>query len=134
MCDVTGCIYAEGYHCEENAEVPFFLQEARRRVYAAAYRSDKTLSTFFGRPPMMAGRYSNRKLPLDLDDDIIATEDSNILDAALTRLDKDGWNTERAIWPTSWIRLRRNMGVFRERVLELSLAGRTDGDLAHQLK
>lgn len=83
---------------------------------------------------MMAGRYSNRKLPLDLDDDIIATEDSNILDAALTRLDKDGWNTERAIWPTSWIRLRRNMGVFRERVLELSLAGQTDSDLVHQLK
>lgn len=134
MCDVVGCIYAEGYHCEENVEVPFFLQEARRRVYAAAYRSDKTLSTFFGRPPMMAGRYSNRKLPLDLDDDTIATEDPNVLDAALSRLDKDGWNTERAIWPTSWIRLRKNMGVFREKVLELSLAGQTDGDLAQQLK
>lgn len=134
MGDCITCCFAEGIHCEEGFDVPYSLRESRRRIYAAAYRSDKTLATFFGRPQMMACRYSNRKLTLDLDDEVIVTEDPAILDTALALLDSEGWNTDGTIWPTSWIRLRFTMGVFRERVLELSLAGKTDVDLTEKLR
>ncbi|KAF2474541.1 uncharacterized protein BDR25DRAFT_109618 [Lindgomyces ingoldianus] len=134
IADCVSSLYAQGIHCEENYEIPFFLRESRRRMYAATYKSDKTLATFFGRPPMMAWRYSDRKLPLDLDDDIIATDDTELLNNALSRLDSDGWNTEGKIWASSWIRLRFQLSMFRERVLELSLSGRTDGDVAQKLQ
>ncbi|ORX97546.1 hypothetical protein BCR34DRAFT_165121 [Clohesyomyces aquaticus] len=134
MADCVSSLYAQGIHCEENYEIPFFLREARRRMFAATYKSDKTLATFFGRPPMMAWRYSDRKMPLDLDDNILATDDVEILNDALSRLDADGWNTEGKIWASSWIRLRFQFSVFRERVLELSLSGKNDGNVAEKLQ
>ncbi|KAF2185061.1 hypothetical protein K469DRAFT_726933 [Zopfia rhizophila CBS 207.26] len=133
MGDCVSSLYAEGIHCEETFDVPFFLRESRRRIYAATYKSDKTLATFFGRPPMMAGRYSNRKLPLDIDDNMITTSDPEVLNEVLSKLDSDGWNTEGRIWASSWIRLRCQLSVYKERVLELSLAGQTDGDVSGKL-
>ncbi|PSN60516.1 hypothetical protein BS50DRAFT_579053 [Corynespora cassiicola Philippines] len=134
MGDCISALYAEGIHCEESFEEPFFLQESRRRIYGAAYRSDKTLATFFGRPPMMAWRYSDRKQPLDIDDNIIATDDPEILNAALARLDNHGWNTEGKIWSASFIRLRCQLSVYKEQFLEQSLAGEKDGSVVQNLQ
>ena len=134
MGDCISALYAEGIHCEETFDEPFFLRESRRRIYAAAYRSDKTLATFFGRPPMMAWRYSDRKQPLDLDDNIIATDDPEVLNEALSRLDSEGWNTESRIWSASWIRMRSQLSVSKEKFLEQSLAGETDDNVAQKLQ
>ena len=134
MGDSISALYAEGIHCEDEYDEPFFMRESRRRIYSAVYRSDKTLATFFGRPPMMSRRYSNRQVPLDLDDKVLATSDSDVLNDTLSRLDSEGWNTDGKIWASSWIRLRRRPAMPKERILEQSLAGREDGDMAQKLQ
>jgi hypothetical protein len=134
MGDCISALYAEGIHCEGVFEEPFFLRESRRRIYAAAYRSDKTLATFFGRPPMMSWRYSDRKIPLDLDDEVVTTSDTTLLNNELAKLDSAGWNTEGKIFASSWIRARSQISVIKERLLEQSLAGRTDSDVTEKLQ
>ena len=83
---------------------------------------------------MMSERYSDRKMPLDLDDNIIPTSDPDALNQALARLDENGWNIEGKFWSTSWIRLRYDMAVVKERILELSLAGKADDDAALKIQ
>ncbi|KAF2108947.1 hypothetical protein BDV96DRAFT_586262 [Lophiotrema nucula] len=134
MGDSISALYAEGIHCEDEYDEPFFMRESRRRIYSAVYRSDKTLATFFGRPPMMSQRYSNRQVPLDLDDNILATSDSDLLSETLSRLDSEGWNTDGKIWASSWMRLRCRQAMLKERLLEQSLAGREDGDMVQKLQ
>ncbi|KAF2652265.1 hypothetical protein K491DRAFT_719106 [Lophiostoma macrostomum CBS 122681] len=132
--DCISTLYSAGIHCEDDFDEPFFLREARRRLYAAVYRSDKTLATFFGRPPMMAERYSDRKVPLDLDDNTISTSDPDALNRALAKLDENGWDTDGRIWSTSWVRLRYNMAVVKEQILEQSLAGKANDDDAAKIE
>ncbi|KAF1949601.1 hypothetical protein CC80DRAFT_255780 [Byssothecium circinans] len=134
LADTISALYAEGIHCEESFDEPVFLREARRRIYAAAYRSDKSLADFFGRPPMMNWRYSDRKPPLDLEDHVVNCDDPETLNMALSKLDADGWNTEGKILSVSWIRLRAQMSVAKERFLEISLAGRGVGDLTQEIE
>lgn len=129
-------LYATGMHCEsENAKYePIFLREARRRLHAAVYRSDKTLAIFFGRPPMMAWRYSDRRQPLDISEEAITSDDPEILNQAMSKLDSTGWSTEAKIYPASCIRLRCQHAVYKERLLEQSLAGEKDSDVIHNLQ
>lgn len=128
--DVISALHAEGIHCE-NAVVhpsdePLFLRESRRRLYGAVYRTDKSLADFFGRPPMMHRRYSDRPLPLDLDDEIVTSDDPVVVNEAIANLDADGWAVDNQIRPASWVRLRVRLGHVRERFLEASLAGKKD--------
>jgi hypothetical protein len=136
MGDVISTLFAEGIHCsdEQSLTEPFFLQQARKRIYVSTYRSDKTLSTFFGRPPMMSDRYSNRSQPLDLDDEVIACDDEEVVREAMTHLDANGWNTDGKIRPNSWIRLRWQMSVVKERFLELSLSGFKIDDIGQKIE
>ena len=83
---------------------------------------------------MMNWRYSDRKQPLDLDDRVITSDDPEVVNEALTKLDIDGWNIEGICRPTSWIRLRTKTSIVKERFLELSLAGRRTGDLASEMQ
>jgi len=125
-------------HCEgsENGlpAEPLFLRESRRRVYAAVFRSDKSLADFFGRPPMMSRRYSDRKLPLDLEDDIVTSDEPEVVNEALSKLDSNGWDPDSTMKPTSWIRLRYQMAVIKERFLEISLAGKRNGFLIEEIE
>lgn len=133
MGDTVSALYAEGIHCEDSDE-PFFLREQRRRMYAAVYRSDKCLAVFFGRPPMMSWRYSDRKEPLDIDDEIMASDDPVLLNEALSKLDSEGWNTEGRISAISWIKLRFRMAKVKERFLQLSLAGDKNCDMTDKIQ
>ncbi|KAF2832064.1 hypothetical protein CC86DRAFT_390249 [Ophiobolus disseminans] len=133
--DSISSLYATGMHCEENVHhEPSFLREARRRHHAVTYRSDKTLATFLGRPPMMAWRYSDRRQPLDISDEILAADDPEVLNQAILRLDSAGWNTEGNICSASVIRLRCQHAVYKERLLEQSLAGEKDGNVIRNLQ
>ncbi|KAH8731519.1 hypothetical protein GQ44DRAFT_604373 [Phaeosphaeriaceae sp. PMI808] len=130
------CLYATGMHCESenlNSE-PVFLREARRRIYASVYRSDKTLAIFFGRPPMMAWRYSDRRQLLDIGVEELCSDDPEVLNKAVSKLDHTGWNTEGKVYQASFIRLRCQHGVYTERLLEQSLAGEKDSDVVHNLQ
>ena len=137
--DSVCAIYAAGIHCEgsnsegDNCE-PFFMREFRRRLYAAAYRSDKTLAVFYGRPPLMGWRYSDRKMPLDISDEAVVTDDVGMLNAELSKLDSAGWNTEKHLNSATFIRLRCQFAVFKERLLEQSLAGEKDSDVVRNIQ
>jgi hypothetical protein len=133
MTECVSALYAEGIHCESGFTEPFFLRESRRRMYAAVYHIEKTISLFLGRPPLMACRYSDRRLPLDLGN-TTAWSDPDTVKAALEKLDEHGWNAEGNIWPTSWLRLRYQNSVVKERVIEQSLAGVADPDVTEKLQ
>ncbi|KAI4659761.1 uncharacterized protein J4E79_006297 [Alternaria viburni] len=139
MGDSVSALYAAGIHCEacnvdgSNAE-PFFMREFRRRLYAAIYYGDKTLAVFYGRPPMMGWRYSDRKMLLDISDRAMASDDTEVLNAELSKLDSDGWNTEGHLHPTTFGRMRCQLAVFKERLLEQSLAGEKDSEVVRNVE
>jgi hypothetical protein len=134
--ETVSALYATGMHCESESanNEPIFLREARRRTHAAIYRYDKMLATFFGRPPMMAWRYSDRRQLLDISDDAVTADDPEILNEAISKLDSAGWSTEGKIQSSSFLRLRGQFAVFKERLLEQSLAGEKDGEVILNLK
>ncbi|KAI5377871.1 hypothetical protein J4E82_003251 [Alternaria postmessia] len=138
MGDSVSALYAAGIHCEacngdgSNAE-PFFMREFRRRLYAAIYRSDKALAVFYGRPPMMGWRYSDRKMLLDISDQAVTSEDPDVLNAELSKLDSAGWNTEGHLHPATFGRMRCQLAVFKERLLEQTLAGEKDSDVVQNV-
>lgn len=99
--------------------LPPFLVESRRRLFAASYQLDKNIATFLGRPPRISWRHADCKLPLDVSDEALASDKSD-LELAQARLDKEGWNTDGVYRKSSWIRLRFLVTIFREEILELS--------------
>lgn len=122
-------------HCESEVHSePLFLREARRRLYASVYWQDKTLATFFGRPPMLAWRYSDRRQLLDISDEAITADDPAISNEAISKIGPNGWNIEGKIYPASYLRLRCQHAVFKERLLEQSLAGEKDSDIVGNLQ
>ena len=101
--------------------VPRLLLELRRRNFAVAYRIDKSISTFLGRPPRLCLRYCNSKMPLDLDDSQLMEEGASF-DLAVASVDQNGWSTGQKMHSSAWIRLRYIMATFREEILEMSLS------------
>ena len=90
--DLSTDILAMGIHRESRhfEEVPFFLQECRRRVFASSYKTDKILCTYFGRPPRLAKQYTDMRPPLDISDHCLMLE-GPALDIEVSSLDADGW-------------------------------------------
>ena len=100
--DLATQIYALGLHRESNTNnLPRWLLETRRRVFCATYMQDKTISTFLGRPIRMSKRHTDVKMPMDLSDaEIMSDEDT--LDKAIRALDENGWNTKGEYLRASW--------------------------------
>lgn len=121
--DLCTAVTATGLHREPKVPlgIPRFLSECRKRTFAAAYRIDKGISTFLGRPPRLCLRYCSHQIPLDLDDGQLM-EDGINFDLALASMDQNGWNIDKSIRPSAWIRLRFIMATFREEILEMSLS------------
>ncbi|KAL2869364.1 transcription factor domain-containing protein [Aspergillus lucknowensis] len=120
--ELSSYILELGLHrdCYKENEVPMFLREIRRRLFAGFYQLDKNFATFLGRPPRISWRYSDSKPPLDISDDILVAEEQEV-ERALGELDSEGWNVHRVFQRSSWYRLRYRIGRFREEILELSL-------------
>ena len=97
-----------------------FLVQARKKLFSAAFRVDKSISTFFGRPPRIPGHYCDVGLPLDVDDSIFHHDDF-CADQIRTVLNMTGWNIDCKIRPASWIRMRHTVAKVTEEILELSL-------------
>jgi hypothetical protein len=60
--------------------------------------------------------------------------DPDLASQAIARLDSSGWNTDGKIHPVSFIRLRCQHAVYKERLLEQSLAGEKDDDVIRNLQ
>jgi hypothetical protein len=96
-----------------------FLSEYRRRTFAACFYLDKVISRLFDRPPRILTRYSDCKMPLDLDDEELLGGAESI-ERARQNLTSDGWALTTKYHTTTWIRLRYIFGLFWEKVLEFS--------------
>ncbi|RAH42494.1 uncharacterized protein BO95DRAFT_475802 [Aspergillus brunneoviolaceus CBS 621.78] len=131
--ELSTTLFELGLHRESN-ELPIFLAETRRRIFAAAYQLDKTVATFLGRPPRISIRHSDCKPPLDLADEIL-TADSGHLQLITKTLDDSGWSLQEppVFQRASWIRVRFELGTLREEILELSLRP-PSADTAAQLR
>ena len=120
--DLTAAIFALGMHQEprEDAEYPFFMCELRRTTFWMTFVLDKSLATFFGRPPMINSKYCSCKLPLDIEEHELALT-GTLLEDVKKQLDVEGWNHNGAINQSTWLRgTVLNMKI-REEILELSL-------------
>ncbi|KAF3387488.1 hypothetical protein F1880_001189 [Penicillium rolfsii] len=120
--DLSTDIFALGLHrdAKNSDQLPEFLLETRRRQFAAAYQLDKSIATFLGRPPRMPLRYSDCRMPLDISDDALAPEDTN-LQYSPTDLDANNWNVHGVFQRASWMRVRFIISMFRDEILEVSL-------------
>jgi hypothetical protein len=83
---------------------------------------------------MMLWRYSDRRLLLDISDEDLCSDDPDLFNEAVSRLNSGGWNTDGNIYPASYVRLRCQHAVYKERLLEQSLAGEKDSDIIDNLQ
>ncbi|KAL4954549.1 hypothetical protein BDW69DRAFT_183442 [Aspergillus filifer] len=123
-------LFVMGFHrlTSSPPNVPFFILESRRRIFAAAVSRDKAAATLFGRPPRIDGRFCDMTLPSDLDDEEVIL-DNNQLREVFKQVDENGWKRttgkNRGIRQSSLIRLRYQHALLQEKVLRLSLGNRT---------
>ncbi len=94
--------------------------EYQKRVFMQAYDTDKSLCCFLGRPPLISEQYCFMRLPLDLSDEQLISS-SLVLDEAIQRLDKHGWNTDGKIHETTTARARIELSRIKEEILDISL-------------
>ena len=122
LTEVAGELLAMGLHRQPSKKLPFWLSETRKRLFMCAYRSDKTMATLLGRPPRIPKLYCNVEMPFEIDDGDIMLE-PDALNHVLSKLDKDGWDRNSAprIRQTSGMRLRFQISLIREEILELSM-------------
>ncbi|GIC85385.1 fungal specific transcription factor domain-containing protein [Aspergillus udagawae] len=128
--EFTAELFVMGFHrlISSPPDVPFFILETRKRIFASAVAKDKSLSTFLGRAPRIDCDFCDLRTPFDLDDEEVLLEGSR-LDTALQALDRDEWKrptgVDEPIRPASLIRLRYHQAHLREKILRLSLGNRT---------
>ncbi|KAL4750676.1 hypothetical protein BDW72DRAFT_203686 [Aspergillus terricola var. indicus] len=124
--ELSSCIFELGLHRDSHGhghkgeDIPVFLREVRRRLYAGLYHNDKNIATFFGRPPRVSWRHSDCELPLDISEEALLGDEQD-LERAMAELDSEGWNVHATFRRASWYQIRYLVSSFREKILELSL-------------
>ncbi|KAL3451349.1 hypothetical protein BJX65DRAFT_267802 [Aspergillus insuetus] len=122
-------LFIMGFHRLESSppDVPFFIMETRKRIFAFAVTRDKSLATFLGRPPRIGNDFCDRAMPLDLNDDEIILQSSQ-LQAVLQTASNGGWRDivgrGETIRQSSFLRLRYQQAELQEKVICLSLGNR----------
>lgn len=135
LSDLVATIYAAGLHLENDGaeNLPFFLRQWRRRCFVAAYSMDKMIATFFGRPPLMNGRFCTPTAPLDLSDEVLVAG-GEVLEKAIAELDSSGWNREGKLHTVTPTRIRYFLAIIREETLEVVLGTHQQPDLIQKSK
>ncbi|RHZ44314.1 putative chromatin structure remodeling complex protein RSC3 [Aspergillus thermomutatus] len=119
--DLTTIVFAFGLHqVGDDRNTPFFLCELRKRIMVGAYGLDKDIALFLGRPPRICRQYCNIQSPLDLTWEELTAAPS-VRQAALMRLDAQGWNTEGKLDSGARGRTIYLACLIREDILELSI-------------
>lgn len=125
---ISACI-AKGLHgeIEVSAHVPFWMSESRKRLFAACYIFDKSISNFLGRPPRLPRKYCTMQLPLDLEPGQLRLPEAELV-RVVNKLDQHGWNTDASLGGMVWVRCHFIMSMICEDVLELALAALPEED------
>jgi hypothetical protein len=114
-----------GFHVENNQPMgnrtPSLASEFQRRLFCFIFNTDKVLASFTGRPPLLSRRYASTRLPLDLADEWLLS-DEETLKCKVGDLDDEGWSQNDAIHPVSSLRARFSFAVIRDEVFEIALA------------
>ena len=131
---ISASAFALGLHQEPKniADYPLFGAEYRRHVFWMAFILDKSLATFFGRPPMINGKYCSCKMPMDFELWDLALEGTALKDK-IASLDSNGWNLLSPASRVTWLRGSIIAFKMREEILELSLGG-DDSDLENKAR
>lgn len=68
MGDVSSSLFALGYHEKIDAcgNIPVFVAELRRALFARVYAADKGLAVFLGRPPRIIKAYCTFQIPANI--------------------------------------------------------------------
>lgn len=129
--DFIAACTTKGLHTGSSvsSEVPFWLSEIRKRTVANAYNSDKTISSFMGRPPRLSRRYCSMQLPLDINLTTLQLPTAQLA-VEVERLDEDGWNTEGEARSNLFTRSSLVCNMIREDILELALASLPNDNIA----
>ena len=127
--DVAAIALYLGLHNDTEQKITLYT-EIRRRIYAKVFNMDKTLAVIVGRPPLLSSRFSVTPLPLDVDNDVLLAGEP-ALSRELSRLDKNGWNTDGQLHIVTTSRARCTFAAVRGTILELAL-GRPTEDLPDQ--
>ena len=132
--DVTSAIFAFGLHEEiqQGPDMPFFLVQQRKRIFARVYSSDISFGTLLGRPPRVSKRYCVPHMPLDMEDKHLHLS-SEKLEEELKHIDENGWNTKGQIRKGAVLRWSLITAMIREDILEL-LLGRNTPNVSERLE
>lgn len=94
--------------------------EFRRILSGSGYYLEKSAALFKARPPAFTRFYCTFHIPLDLTEDQLYGP-AKELNIAISKLDKDGWNTSGRISTISWVRALCMVAPIREEILEISV-------------
>ncbi|VUC23556.1 unnamed protein product, partial [Clonostachys rosea] len=119
-----------GLHVEQHKPhyKPTFCSQLKRLLLNRVFITDKVISSFQGRPPLLSGRYIITPLPLDISDRHFFPGKGD-LDSAVHSLDENGWNTEGEVGYTTITRARAELGHIREKILEIGLGNERHVDI-----
>ncbi|OTA98882.1 hypothetical protein M426DRAFT_325631 [Hypoxylon sp. CI-4A] len=112
-----------GFHALEQKDIhqTTFSAEIKKRLFHHMFAMSMVIVSFTGRPPLIAKRYSSAPLPLDLADEELFA-DQETFRKAVDRLDERGWNTDRKLYSSTWIRARSLIATIREELFQIALS------------
>jgi hypothetical protein len=90
----------------------------RKRLSASCFWTDKDLAMFTGRPPAWSHRYHACPLPLDLSDEALV-EGGDRLQAEISELDENGWNTKGEVYDATVCRTMVITATIVDEIMEL---------------
>lgn len=92
------------------------------------------MSTHTGRPPTLCRRYCTTQPPLDIDDDQLTTDPTQIeLELINQGIDDSGWDPRGNVYPSTYIHALAMMSGIRDAILELFL-GPVDESTAEKVQ
>ncbi|PCG98149.1 hypothetical protein PENOC_064700 [Penicillium occitanis (nom. inval.)] len=106
---------------DRDPEVPVFLVQLRKHIFARIYSLDISFAVFLGRPPRISKRMCMIHVPLDLHEEAYRVADGASMNEHLAELDGEGWNVKGEIRMLSVLRWSVKTSAIREEILEAML-------------
>ncbi|KAK2009316.1 hypothetical protein LZ32DRAFT_590440 [Colletotrichum eremochloae] len=126
-----------GLHVEHAKQPykPTLASELRRRLLLMVFSLDKVGAAITGRPPALSRRYVLTPMALDINDDVLVSDDETLA-RAVGSLDARGWNTDGSLYPVTMWRARYRFMQIRDEIFEVALGAESviSGDVVRALK